>query len=60
MKSGAQCKRLDDARIPVIRTSGSTFVGIWMDWNCGIVVVAFRPESERFVMTSYQDYIRER
>jgi len=28
--------------------------------NCIVVVVALRPESERFVVTSYQDYIRER
>jgi hypothetical protein len=28
--------------------------------NCIVVVVVYRPESERFVVTAYQDYIRER
>jgi hypothetical protein len=34
--------------------------GLEMWNNCIAVVVAFRPEDERFVVTSYQDYIRER
>lgn len=28
--------------------------------NCTVVVVALRPENERFIVTSYHDYIRER
>jgi hypothetical protein len=28
--------------------------------NCIVVVVAFRPQSGRFVVTCYQDYIHER
>ena len=28
--------------------------------NCIVVVVIYRPDIERFVVTSYQDYIRER
>lgn len=28
--------------------------------NCIVVVVAYRPENERFVLTSYQDHIRKR
>lgn len=28
--------------------------------NCIAVVVVYRPESERFIVTAYQDYVRER